>query len=266
MRALIVEDHVGTASSIAAALQADGFVCDTTGQGEDGLQLGKLYEYDIIILDLMLPDIDGYEVLRRLRAVRRSAPTLVISGLSGIEDRIKSFGIGADDYLVKPFDKRELLARVRAIVRRSKEHAESVVRAGPLTVNLAARTVEIGGRLLHVTKKEYAILELLSLRKGVTVTKETLLNHLYGGLDEPEIKVIDVFVCKLRRKLADASGGGSFIETVWGRGFVLRETTETGRPVRINGGAFAQRNPQTSNTPRTAALQMASIRGGRSPT
>ncbi len=191
--------------------------------GEDGLEIGKLYDYDIIVLDLMLPDIDGYEVLRRLRAARVQTPILILSGLSGLDDKIKGLGVGADDYLTKPFDKRELIARIQAIVRRSKGHPDSIIQTGKLKVNLDARTVEVDGQPLHLTGKEYGILELLSLRKGTTLTKEMFLNHLYGGMDEPELKIIDVFVCKLRKKLSAATGGENYIETVWGRGYVLRD-------------------------------------------
>jgi two-component system cell cycle response regulator CtrA len=223
MRVLLVEDDSATAQSIEMMLRSESYVCDTTDMGEDGLEIGKLYDYDIIILDLMLPDIDGYEVLRRLRAARVQTPTLILSGLSGLDDKIKGLGVGADDYLTKPFDKRELIARIQAIVRRSKGHSDSVIETGKLTVNLDTRTVEVGGQPLHLTGKEYGILELLSLRKGTTLTKEMFLNHLYGGMDEPELKIIDVFVCKLRKKLASATGGDNYIETVWGRGYVLRD-------------------------------------------
>jgi len=204
-------------------LRSESYVCDVTDMGEDGLEIGKLYDYDIIVLDLMLPDMDGYEVLRRLRAARVKTPILILSGLNGLDDKIKGLGVGADDYLTKPFDKRELVARIQAIVRRSKGHSDSVIKTGKLTVNLDTRTVEIEGQPLHLTGKEYGILELLSLRKGTTLTKEMFLNHLYGGMDEPELKIIDVFVCKLRKKLTAATGGDNYIETVWGRGYVLRD-------------------------------------------
>ncbi len=199
MRVLLVEDDTSVAKSIELMLQAEGFIVDTTDLGEDGLEIGKLYDYDIIILDLMLPDIDGYEVLRRLRAARVTTPILILSGLSELDNKIKGLGFGADDYLTKPFDRRELVARIHAIIRRSKGHSDSVIRTGKLTVNLDARTVEVDGAPLHLTGKEYGILELLSLRKGTTLTKEMFLNHLYGGMDEPELKIIDIFVCKLRK-------------------------------------------------------------------
>ena len=223
MRVLLVEDDSATAQSIQLMLKSEGYVCDTTDLGEDGLEIGKLYDYDIIVLDLMLPDIDGYEVVRRFREARVETPILILSGLAEPDNKIKGLGVGADDYLTKPFDKRELIARVQAIVRRSKGHADSVIKTGKMSVNLDARTVEVDSRPVHLTGKEYGILELLSLRKGTTLTKEMFLNHLYGGMDEPELKIIDVFVCKLRKKLSTASGGDNYIETVWGRGYVLRD-------------------------------------------
>lgn len=226
MRVLLVEDDTATAQSIQMMLKSEGYICDATDLGEDGLEIGKLYDYDIIILDLMLPDMDGYEVLRRLREARVETPILILSGLNEPDNKIKGLGFGADDYLTKPFDKRELVARVQAIVRRSKGHADSVIHTGLMDVNLDARTVSVEGKPVHLTGKEYGILELLSLRKGTTLTKEMFLNHLYGGMDEPELKIIDVFVCKLRKKLSTATGGDNYIETVWGRGYVLREPVE----------------------------------------
>jgi two-component system cell cycle response regulator CtrA len=226
MRVLLVEDDSATARSIELMLKSGGFVVDTSELGEDGIEVGKLYDYDIILLDLMLPDIDGYEVLRRLRAQKVTTPILILSGLSEMDNKIKGLGFGADDYLTKPFDRRELIARIQAIVRRSKGHAASVLKTGRLTVNLAAHTVEIDGKPVHLTSKEYGILELLSLRKGTTLTKEMFLNHLYGGMDEPEPKIIDVFICKLRKKISKVAGGDTFIETVWGRGYVLRDPSE----------------------------------------
>ena len=150
-------------------------------------------------------------------------PILILSGLNEADNKIKGLGVGADDYLTKPFDKRELVARIQAIVRRSKGHADSVIKTGKLEVNLDARTVEVDSKPVHLTGKEYGIRELLALRKGTTLTKEMFLNHLYGGMDEPELKIIDVFVCKLRKKLSQASEGELYIETVWGRGYVLRD-------------------------------------------
>jgi len=223
MRVLLVEDDPATAQSLKMMLESESMVVDATDLGEDGLEIGKLYDYDIIILDLMLPDIDGIEVLRRLRDARVETPVLILSGLTEPDSKVKGLGTGADDYLTKPFNKAELMARIHAIVRRSKGHAQSVITTGKMTVNLDAHTVEVDGQPVHLTGKEYGILELLSLRKGTTLTKEMFLNHLYGGMDEPELKIIDVFICKLRKKLGAATSGEDYIETIWGRGYVLRD-------------------------------------------
>jgi two-component system cell cycle response regulator CtrA len=225
MRALIIEDDSATAQSIELMLKSEGFNVYTTDLGEEGIDLGKVYDYDIILLDLNLPDMSGFEVLRSLRVSKVKTPTLILSGLAGIEDKVKGFGFGADDYMTKPFHKDELVARIHAIVRRSKGHAQSVVQSGDLLVNLDAKTTEVNGTRVYLTGKEYQVLELLSLRKGMTISKEMFLNHLYGGMDEPELKIIDVFMCKLRKKLAYASGGKNYIETVWGRGYMLRQPT-----------------------------------------
>lgn len=227
MRVLLIEDDLATAKSIELALASEGIISDTAPLGEEGLEIGKLYDYDIIILDIMLPDMDGYEVLMRLRSAKVKVPILILSGLSGTDQKIKGLGLGADDYLAKPFNRGELLARIQAIVRRSKGHSDSAIQIGNrLVVNLDNRTVEIDGKSIHLTSKEYGILELLALRKGALLTKEMFLNHLYGGIDEPDLKIIDVFVCKLRKKLANATGGINYIETVWGRGYILNENAE----------------------------------------
>jgi two-component system cell cycle response regulator CtrA len=228
MRVLLIEDDSATAQSIELMLKSESFNVYTTDLGEEGVDLGKLYDYDIILLDLNLPDMSGYEVLRTLRVSKIKTPILILSGLAGIEDKVKGLGFGADDYMTKPFHKDELVARIAAIVRRTRGHAHSVITIGDLTVDLEKKTVEISGARVHLTGKEYQMLELLSLRKGTTLTKEMFLNQLYGGMDEPEIKIIDVFVCKLRKKLANASGGKDYIETIWGRGYVMREPSEDG--------------------------------------
>ena len=220
MRVLVIEDDRATAKSIELMLKFESFNVYTTDLGEEGLDLGKLYDYDIILLDLNLPDMSGFEVLRSLRVSKVKTPILILSGLADIEDKIKGLGFGADDYVTKPFHNEELVARIYAVVRRSKGHAQSVINTGDLVVNLDTKTLEINGERVHLTGKEYQMLELLSLRKGTAVTKEMFLTNLYGGMDEPEIKIIDVFICKLRKKLANASGGKDYIETIWGRGYV----------------------------------------------
>ncbi len=223
MRLLLIEDDTLTAKGIESLLKKEGIVVDSTSFGQYGLEVGKIYDYDAIILDLMLPDIEGTEVIRKLRSANVLTPVIVLSGLSDCKDKVNCLDIGADDYITKPFETKELVSRVQAVIRRSKGHAESVIKIGRMTVNLQSRRVEIDGNVLHLTGKEYAILELLCLRKGATLTKDMFLNHLYGGMDEPELKIIDVFICKLRKKLMDALDGECYIETIWGRGYTIKD-------------------------------------------
>jgi two-component system, cell cycle response regulator CtrA len=226
MRVLLIEDDSATAQSIELMLKSESFNVYIANLGEDGVGLGTLHDYGIILLDLNLPDMSGFEVLRSLRVSKVKTPVLILSGLAGIQDKVSGLGHGADDYLTKPFHKDELVARIRAIVRRSKEYPQLVINTGDLAVNVDTKTVEVGGARVHLSAKEYQILELLSLRKGAALSKEMFLNNLYGGIDEPEIKIIDVFICKLRKRLANASNGKVYIETVRGRGYVLREPSE----------------------------------------
>ena len=223
MRVLLVEDDPTTSKSIELMLTHANLNVYATDLGEEGIDLAKLYDYDLILLDLNLPDMNGHEVLRQLRLSKVDTPILILSGDDDTESKLKGFGFGADDYLTKPFHREELVARIHAIIRRSKGHAQSIIKTGRIAVNLDAKTVDVSGNTVHLTGKEYQMLELLSLRKGTTLTKEMFLNHLYGGMDEPELKIIDVFLCKLRKKLAEATSGENYIETVWGRGYVLRD-------------------------------------------
>ena len=222
MRALLVEDDLAVSRGIVALLKAAAMVVDAVDTGEEALELARLYDYDVVVLDLVLPDMEGYEVVRRLRAARVETPVLILSGLDRPQAKVKAFSMGADDFITKPFDREELVARIQAVVRRTKGFSQPSLTAGPLVLNLNSREVTVNGQEIHLTGKEYAILELLTLRKGVVMTKEGFLNHLYGGMDEPEVKIIDVFICKLRKKLAQA-GADNLIGTVWGRGYVLRE-------------------------------------------
>ncbi len=228
MRVLLIEDDSATARSIELMLKGDGLHVYTTDQGEEGIDLGKLYDFDIIVLDLQLPDMSGFEVLKSLRVAKVRTPVLILSGNVIVEAKVRALGFGADDYMNKPFHKDELVARIQAVVRRSKGHSQSVITTGRLTVNLNARTVEVDGSRVRLTAKEYQMLELLSLRKGTALTKEMFLNHLYDGTNYPDDKIIDVFISDLRRKLAGASEGEHYIETVWGRGYMLRDHEENG--------------------------------------
>ena len=237
MRILLVEDDPTTSKSIEMMLTHANLNVYATDLGEEGIDLAKLYDYDLILLDLHLPDMSGHEVLRQLRMAWVETPILILTGESGTESKLRGFGFGADDYMTKPFHRDELVARIHSIIRRSKGHSQSIINTGRISVNLDAKTVDVGGMPVHLTGKEYQMLELLSLRKGTTRTKEMFLNHLYGGMDEPELKIIDVFICKLRKKLSEATGGDNHIETVWGRGYVLRDPERGRQAERIAVGA-----------------------------
>jgi two-component system cell cycle response regulator CtrA len=236
MRALLVEDDLTASRGIVAMLKTAAMIVDAVDTGEEALELARLYDYDVVILDLVLPDMEGYEVVRRLRAARIETPVLILSGLARPQAKVKGFGMGADDFITKPFDREELIARIQAVVRRTKGFSQPRLAVGPLTLNLGSREVTVNGTPVHLTGKEYAILELLTLRKGVVMTKEAFLNHLYGGMDEPEVKIIDVFICKLRKKLAQA-GADNLIATVWGRGYVLREPNQAGSHLAVSPSA-----------------------------
>ena len=222
MRLLVIEDDPTVAESIELMVRSEGMEAQTTDLGQDGLDLGSVFLYDLILLDLNLPDMSGFDVLRSLRLGKIKTPVLILSGLNGIEQKVKGLGLGADDYLTKPFQADELIARIRAILRRSGDQVESVIRCGDLTLKLDQKRAQMGRRDLGLTTKEYQMLELLAMRQGTPITKDMFLGHLYGGMDEPDQKIIDVFICKLRKKLMQASGGKDYIETIWGRGYVLR--------------------------------------------
>ena len=221
MRVLLAASDIRTMPGITTMLRAMGMVVDPVETGEESLELARRYDYDIVLLDLELRDMEGYDVVRRMRAGRIGTPVLILSGAPSPGASVKAFALGADDFVTKPFDQAELAARMQAVVRRSKGYSRSSLQVGPLLLDLDSREVTVDGRPVHLTGKEYAILELLVLRKGIALSKETFLNHLYGGMDEPEMKIIDVFICKLRRKLAQAGADG-LIGTVWGRGYMIR--------------------------------------------
>jgi two-component system cell cycle response regulator CtrA len=226
MRVLLIEDDRSAARSAQLMLTAEKFNVETTESGEDGLDLAQTYDYDIILLDLNLGDMSGLDVLRGLRRNGCKTPVMVVSGSADVAVKVRAFSGGADDYIVKPFHKDELTARLRAVIRRSSGHADSVITIGDIALNLDARTVHVNGTRVHLTGKEYQTLELLALRRGKTLHKDVFLTSLYGGMDEPGGKIIDVFICKLRQKLAAVSDK-QHIETVWGGGYVMRDPDGT---------------------------------------
>lgn len=222
MRVLMIEDDVLSNRTLINALRDTGAVVEQVESGEEALEMLRHYDFDIVMLELTLVDMEGYEVVRRMRAARMDTPVLMLSALVRPQARVRAFAIGADDFITKPYDVSECVARMQAVVRRTKGFSQSVLQVGPLQLSLESRSVTVAGRPVHLTGKEYAILELLVMRKGMVLTKEVFLNHLYGGMDEPEVKIIDVFICKLRKKLAEA-GARNVIGTVWGRGYTVRE-------------------------------------------
>lgn len=231
MRVLLVEDDAATAKAIGMVLTAEGWEVDTTDLGEEAFDLAKVHDYGLICLDLNLPDMNGNDVLKRLRAAEIHTPVIILSGHTEPDSKARSLDFGADDYMAKPLDRGELVARMHAVLRRSQGHSQSIIRCGKLGINVDAKAADMDGVRLHLTGKEYALLELLAMRKGTTLTKEQFLNHLYHGMDEPELKIIDVFICKVRKKLAQASGGDDFIETIWGRGYLLRDPESAELPI-----------------------------------
>ena len=223
MRILLIEDDKNTANTLVNALRAEGFTCDATDTGEDAIQLTRLYQYDGIILDLMLPDMEGMELLRRLRSTKNQTPTIILSGLNGVSEKIRGLSAGADDYMEKPCNHKELIARLHAVVRRAMGYSDSKITLGRISINLQTKTAKTDGIPIKLTSKEYAILELLMLKKGHTLSKEAFLTHLYDERsEEPAQKIVDVFICKLRKKLQTALGTNhAYIETIWGRGYML---------------------------------------------
>ena len=237
MRVLIVEGDGAANRALVPLLRSSAIVVDQIEAGQETLELTRHYDYDLVLLDMVLPDMEGYDVVRRMRAARIDTPVIMQAALVRPQARVKAFGMGVDDFTTKPYDHAELFARMQAIVRRSKGYSQPSLRCGPLQLNLDSREVLVSGRAVHLTGKEYSILELLVMRKGMVLTKEVFLNHLYGGMDEPEMKIIDVFICKLRKKLADA-GAPNLIGTVWGRGYMVRDAAShpmlaTAAPVAV---------------------------------
>ena len=223
MRILLVDPAVWTSKRLSLALTASGFNVEAVTNGEDALDLARSFEFSVIVSELNLPDLHGFDLIRQIRSARIKTPILVLSAVDNIDVKVAAFGDGADDYVTKPFHPGELAARLRALVRRSSGHADRTVRTGGLSIDLDAKTVELDGAAVDLTAKEYSVLELLALRRGRPITKEMFLDHVYGHLDEPISKVIDVYICRLRKKLAATNTGESYIGTLRGRGYVLRE-------------------------------------------
>jgi two-component system, cell cycle response regulator CtrA len=221
MKILLIEDEAVTSRSIDLTLRTENIYADIAACGEDGIDFARHFDYDAVILDLDLPDMSGFEVLRTLRRAGIDVPVMILSGSAAIDSKVKALNAGADDYMTKPFSSEELVGRLRALVRRSKGYSDSRISFGPMTLDLVAKTVEAGGNRVRLSGKEYQILELLSLRRGVAVSKETLINHIYSDGEGPDSPTIGLFMCRLRKKLAAASGGQHYIQTVRDHGYLM---------------------------------------------
>ena len=218
MRLLLVEDEGELARVLCQALEEEGFQVDSAADGEEGLFKAGEVDYDAILLDLMLPGLDGFEVLSRLRAPGgRPVPVLVLTARDGVPDRVRGLNLGADDYLVKPFDLDEMLARVRALIRRSADRPSPRLSVGDVTIDTVARTVRKGEAPVDLTAKEYALLEYLALHAGEVVTRTRIYEHIYGEEEDTFSNVVNVYVANLRRKL-----GADVIETRRGHGYLVR--------------------------------------------
>ena len=223
MHVLIIEDDLGVSEFVALMLTRAKLTATSTPLGREGLELAKLHDFDLILLDLTLPDMHGHDVLLQIREAGIQVPVLILSGANDAANKVKGFELGADDYLTKPFVREELFARIHAVTRRSRGDKKSIIRIGKVEVDLEDKIVRVEGKAVDLTFKEYEMLELLSMHKGKTLTKRAFLNHLYSGMNVPAVKIIDVFICKLRQKLSIATGGDTVIETVWGQGYILHE-------------------------------------------
>jgi len=215
MRILVVEDEPDLAGALKRALVEEGMACDVAGDGESGLFNAENWEYDAVILDLMLPRLNGWELLKRLRK-KKPTPVLILTARDATPDKVRGFDSGADDYLTKPFELDELLARLRALIRRSAGHPAPLVRAGSVEIDTAARTVRRDGKEIPLAPKEYALVELLILHRGQLVTRTMIYDHIYDETDDSLSNVVDVYVSNIRKKL-----GTRFVETRRGQGYIV---------------------------------------------
>jgi two-component system OmpR family response regulator len=215
MRILIVEDEPDLLRSLAQALREEGYAVDTANNGEDGLFNAEGYDYDAIVLDVMLPKMDGWEILKRLRKIKKT-PVLMLTARDQSRDRVKGLDTGADDYVVKPFDLPELFARLRALIRRSANKTTNQIAIGGVMIDTAARNVSHAGKPVELTAREYALVEFLALHRGEVVTRTTLYEHLFDEDDSTLSNLLDVHVSNVRKKL-----GAEFITTRRGHGYCI---------------------------------------------
>jgi two-component system, cell cycle response regulator CtrA len=246
MRILLVEANLGHTKALRAFLKAEGLVVEPTDNGADALDLLRHYEFDLVLVNLVLPDMDGITLISRMRAAGRNTPVLALASTPSARSRLKALSVGADDVVEQDVDRAEMVARMRAIVRRTRGYSHSLLRVGALTLDVEQQEAIADGSRISLSGKEFAILQLLMLRKNMILTKDVILSNLYGGMDEPDIKIIDVFICKIRSKLAKA-GVHDAIRTVWGRGYMVRDTR------RDDEGPLMPAIPQPSEQDRLTA-------------
>lgn len=259
MRILAIDGDANCLKSLEIGLGAERFHVYGTDSGEEGIDLGRLYDYDAIVLS-ETSDTHTDTVIRTLRNNKVRTPLLMLSCYN--DGAVRALDLGADDYVTKPCHIGELAARLNALVRRSRGHETSVLTAGPLSVNVTTKRAYVHGQPLHLTRKEYEMLELLMLRRGVTITKDMFLTALYSGMDEPELKIIDVFLCKIRRKLKDAGADG-MIRTVWGRGYYIANDVEPATGEDMNhawGGAINRQMHERDSLDAATLVPMAGQR------
>jgi len=220
MRLLLIEDYRPLQKSLAKGLQEAGFAVDSTGDGQEGLWYAMSNDYDVIILDLMLPGMDGLSILKKLRAKGRQSHVLILTAKDTLEDRVTGLDLGADDYLVKPFEFRELLARIRALLRRSYRRKNPRIRIRDLRIDLTSQRVRRGRQEIQLTPREYALLEYLAMRAGEMVSRTDIWEHVYEFKSAASSNVVDVYIGYLRKKI-ERPGKPPLIHTVRGRGYLL---------------------------------------------
>ncbi len=225
MRILVIEDEERIATFIQRGLEEEGYAVDVAYDGRDGLKRACEDEYDLLVLDLMLPGLDGLDLLKRLRSENHSLPVLILTARDGVGDKVKGLDLGADDYLAKPFSFDEFVARIRALLRRGAVTREPTLRAGELSLDVVARLAHIGDRMIELSPREFALLEYFLRNKGAVLSRTRIYQHVWGFAYDGRSNVVDVYVNYLRRKL-EVDGEPRMIQTVRGQGYVLRNPEE----------------------------------------